>query len=76
MSKNIQVRDVPESVHSELARQAEQAGMSLNRYVLKEFERIARRGRNAEILDRAAADPVLGLSSGSIVDAIRELRDE
>jgi hypothetical protein len=34
----------------------EQAGLSLNRFVLGEFERIARRGRNEEILTLVTLD--------------------
>jgi hypothetical protein len=76
MSKIIQVRDVPETVHEELARQAAKAGMSLNRFMLQEFERIARRGHNAEVFQRAHERnrghkmP----TSEQIVQTIRELR--
>lgn len=71
----IQVRDVPDAVHEELSKQAEAAGLSLNRFVLQEFERIAARRRNAEILRRAAARPGHRLSTSEIVAAIREDRD-
>jgi antitoxin FitA len=50
MTRIVQIRDVPEDVHAELSRQAADAGLSLNRFVLAEFERIARRGHNAEVL--------------------------
>lgn len=52
--KTIQVRDVPDEVHSELRMRAAAAGTSLSDYVLGELERVARRSRNAEVLLRAA----------------------
>jgi 23S rRNA maturation mini-RNase III len=75
-SRNVQVRDVPESVHAELARQAAAAGMSLNRFMLAEFERIARRGRNAEVFRAAAARQGGRVSSEEIVEALRAGREE
>jgi hypothetical protein len=74
--RNLQVRDVPEAVHAELARQAAAAGMSLNRFMLAELERIARRGRNADVLRTAAARPGSQITSEEIVDAIRAGREE
>jgi antitoxin FitA len=76
MSRNVQIRDVPDAVHAELTRQAEEAGLSLNRFVLGEFERIARRGRNEEILRRGASRPGRRPTSEQIVDAVRAIRDE
>ena len=40
MAEIIQVRNVPKRVHAELTRQAKRAGMSLNAYLLGEFEQI------------------------------------
>ena len=37
MSRNVQVRDVPDPVHDELTRQAHDAGLSLNRFMLAEL---------------------------------------
>lgn len=75
MSHTVQVRDVPEEVHAELKRQAAEAGVSLSRYVLGEFERIARRGRNAEVLRRAASRRGGRVSSAQAVEAVRAERD-
>lgn len=75
MGKVVQVRDVPEEVHAELTAQADRAGLSLNRFVLGEFERIARRGRNAEIFADAARETGPRPSLEQIVSAIREDRD-
>ncbi len=76
MGKVVQIRDVPDEVHAELTAQADRAGLSLNRFVLGEFERIARRGRNAEIFAEAALETGPRLSPEQIVSAIREGRDE
>jgi hypothetical protein len=77
MTKIIQVRDVPDTVHEELARQAANAGLSLNRFMLQEFERIARRSRNAEIFRRSAERTARSgkvPTREQIVEAIREAR--
>lgn len=74
MAKVIQIRDVPEEVHRQLSRQAEAAGLSLNRFLLQEVERIVRRGRNTRVLTRAANRRGKRLSSTSIVEAVREDR--
>ncbi|MBA2640437.1 MAG: hypothetical protein H0U77_10765 [Nocardioidaceae bacterium] len=70
----IQVRDVPEEVHSALTDQARAAGLSLNRFLLREFERVARRGHNAGVL--RTTDTVRGRrpTSAQIVTAVREDR--
>lgn len=40
MSKMIQIRNVPDEVHTELKVRAARAGMSLSDYLLKEMERV------------------------------------
>jgi len=50
--------------------------MSLNRFMLAEFERIARRGRNADVFRTAAARPGSRIAREEIVDAIRAGREE
>lgn len=54
VAKTIQVRDVPDDIHTELRGRAAAAGTSLSDYVLGELERVARRSSNAEVLLRAA----------------------
>jgi hypothetical protein len=76
MGKVVQVRDVPDEVHAELTAQADRAGLSLNRFVLGEFERIAGRSRNAAIFAEAAARPGRRPTTAQIVVAVREGRDE
>lgn len=75
MTTTVQVRDVPAEVHAELKRQAAEAGVSLSRYLVGELERIARRGRNADVLRRAAARQGGRATSAEAVEAVRAERD-
>ena len=74
MARNLQVREVPNEIHGRLTDMAAEAGMSLNRFMLAELERIARRGRNAELLRAAAERRGRRATSDEIVEAIREER--
>jgi len=70
----IQIRDVPEDVHAELVRQAEEAEQSLNKYLLGVLRESIRGGGNAEVFARAAArkgNPPPGHGAR----LIREMRD-
>jgi antitoxin FitA len=49
---NILVRDVPEEVHAELLRRAEQAGQSLQQYLTSELTRLATTPTLNEVLAR------------------------
>lgn len=75
MSTIVQVRGVPDDVHDTLKRQAETAGMSLNRFLLAEFEAITRRSRNAAIFDRARTRGGRRLGREQIVEELRDLRE-
>jgi hypothetical protein len=75
MSKVIQVRDVPDDVHEALVRQAKAEGLSLNQFILREYQRIADRTKNAEIFRRLAAIPGRRPTRAEIVETIREYRD-
>lgn len=72
----IQIRDVPEEIHRELTRQAQTAGLSLNRYLLQEIRQLALRGRNAEVLQRARSRRGPRLTREQIVETMREVRGE
>ena len=75
MSKMIQVRDVPESVHSTLKSRAAREGMSLSDFIKRELERIAERPTLQEWLERTRqAKPIS--SRRSAAQVIRQLRDE
>lgn len=75
VAKVIQVRDVPDEVHETLSRQAADAGMSLNRFLLAELESTARRSHNAEIFRRANERPGPRVRTDEIVADIRAERD-
>lgn len=75
MSKMIQVRDVPESVHVTLKSRAAREGMSLSDFIKRELERVAERPTMQEWLERTRnAKPIPTKMSAARV--IRELRDE
>jgi hypothetical protein len=52
MSKMIQLRNVPDSLHRRLKTKAAKAGMSLSKYLLSEIKDIAERPTLAEFRDR------------------------
>jgi plasmid stability protein len=74
MGRNIQIRDVPDDVHRELATRAAAAGLSLTVYLREELRRIAARPPVAEMLARAAARHG-GARIDEIVAAVRSSRD-
>ncbi len=51
---NVLVRDLPEAVHAELQRRAQQQGQSLQQYLQAELRRLAEQPTLAEVLDRIA----------------------
>ena len=75
MSKMIQVRDVPESVHGTLKSRAAREGISLSDYIKRELERVAERPTMKECLQRTQeAKPIPAKRTAAQI--IRELRDE
>ena len=75
MSKMIQVRDVPESLHITLKSRAAREGMSLSDFIKRELERVAERPTMREWLERTQqAKPIPVKRSAARV--IREMRDE
>lgn len=72
--KVIQVRGVPDEVHSTLRSRAIAAGVSLSDYVLDELVRVAERPAIADVLARAGRRPG-GTTGDAIVDAVRSGRD-
>ena len=57
MSKMIQVRNVPESLHRKLKARAADEGLSLSDYVLREMEHLAERPTMKELAERIASLP-------------------
>jgi hypothetical protein len=74
MSKMIQVRDVPEKLHSTLKARSAREGMSLSDFIKRELERAAERPSMREWLDRAAQTKPIP-SRRSAAQVIRGLRD-
>jgi antitoxin FitA len=74
VSKTIQIRDVPDSVHAELRSRAAANGVSLSDYLLREATRIAGRPALSDILVWAG-ERGWGVASGEAGAALREIRD-
>jgi antitoxin FitA len=75
MSKMIQIRDVPDSVHGILKSRAAREGMSLSDFIKRELELVAKRPTMQEWLERTQlAKPIPAKLTS--VQVIRELRDE
>lgn len=74
MSRMIQIRDVPDEVHSILKARAARDGMNLSNYLKRELERTAHQPNLREWVERVRQlKPIpSGTSSSQIV---RELRD-
>jgi plasmid stability protein len=74
MSKMIQVRDVPEQVHSTLKARAAREGMSLSDFIKRELERAVERPTMREWLELTQrAKPIPAKRSAAQI--VRELRD-
>jgi antitoxin FitA len=74
MPQIIQVRDVPDQVHSVLKARAAREGMSLSDFIKRELERAAERPSMREWLDRTRQlTPIPSKRTGAQI--IRELRD-
>jgi hypothetical protein len=74
MSKMIQVRNVPDDLHTELKVRAARAGMSLSDFLLKELAVIARTPPLEDVFERIhRSGPVE--TSESAADAVRAHRD-
>lgn len=74
MSKMIQIRDVPDQVHSTLKARAAREGMSLSDFIKRELERTVERPSMREWLELVQqAKPIPAKRSAAQI--IRELRD-
>ena len=74
MSKMIQIRDVPENVHSTLKARAAREGMSLSDFLKRELERTAERPTMREWLELTKRAKPIRAKRGA-AEIIRELRD-
>lgn len=74
MSKMIQVRDVPDTVHNTLKSRAAREGMSLSDFIKRELARVAERPSVQEWLWRTQeAKPIRSATTAAQI--IREMRD-
>lgn len=74
MSKMIQIRHVPDSLHKRLRARAAGAGMTLSDYLRSELEHIASQLTPAEM--RARLDALEPIDLGdAVVEAVRAERD-
>jgi antitoxin FitA len=74
MASTIQIRHVPDDVHSTLRARAAAAGVSLSDYLLGEIVRVAKRPPVADVLMRAGQRSG-GADTVAIVAAVRSGRD-
>lgn len=74
ITRTIQIRNVPDTVHRELRSRAAAAGTSLSDYLLGELVRVAERPPVADVLARAGKRHG-GAATADIVAAVRAGRD-
>lgn len=73
MTKNVQIRDVPDDVHQALRTRAAVLGMSLSDYLLDELRRLASRPAVVDLLTRATYRHG-GAPPEAILQAVRDER--
>lgn len=71
---NIQIRDVPETIHRELVRRAENSGKSLQQFLMGQLMIMVDRPDMEEVLRDIRELPKLPLTSAEIVKALKEER--
>ena len=76
MSKMIQVRNVPDSVHQALKVRAAEEGISLSDYVKRDLEELAKQATIEEIDERARARRSSGITTESILADLRKVRED
>lgn len=80
VSRVIQIRDVPDDVHDALREAAAARGLSLNKYMLRELEQLARRAQvvhdNAAIIRETQRRVRGGVDRSTILAALHEGRGE
>ena len=75
MSKNLQIRNVPDDVHTTVRARAAAAGLSVSEYLLNQITDLAKQPTVTEVLERARQRSG-GAEGEDIVAAVREGRDE
>jgi plasmid stability protein len=72
---SIQVKDVPDDVHATLRRRAQEAGMSLQEYLLAHLSSEARSPTLNEVLERLNTRSGGRAAQQTVVEIIRAERD-
>jgi plasmid stability protein len=74
--KTLQVRNVPDDLHTTLKVRAAKAGMSLSEFVLAELRRVAERPTRADLLDRIRSRPKArrSVNAAALVRSERDAR--
>jgi hypothetical protein len=79
MSKNVLIRNVPDTVHTALVRRAEAAGQSLQEYVVGLLHEVTDKPTMSEVMDEVRAilarNPGPRMTREEMVAVIRERRD-
>jgi hypothetical protein len=79
MSKNVLIRNVPDTVHAALVRRAEATGQSLQEYVLGLLHEVTDKPTMSEVMDEVRAilarNPGPRMTREEMVAVIRERRD-
>jgi plasmid stability protein len=76
MSKMIQIRNVPDDVHTTLKVRAAAEGISLSDYIKRDLEELAQQATLEDVFARARARGGSGITAERIVAIQRELRGE
>lgn len=76
MPKMIQIRNVPDEVHTTLKVRAAEEGISLSDYIKRDLEEISKQMTIEEIFARARARGPSGITTEEIVADIRASRGE
>jgi plasmid stability protein len=76
MSKMIQIRNVPDSLHRELKRRAKLHGKTLTDYIQEILEREVARKDRREVIARILAREPVDLGGMTAADLVREGRRE
>lgn len=76
MSKMIQIRNVPDDVHTTLKIRAVAEGISLSDYIKRDLEDLARQATLEDVFAGARARGPSGITSEEIVADIRASRGE
>ncbi|MCO6004335.1 hypothetical protein NE236_05015 [Actinoallomurus purpureus] len=75
MSKNLQIRNVPDKVHAKVRARAAAEGLSLSEYLLRQITELTDRPTAAEVFERVR-QRTGGARGEDIVAVIREERGE